>query len=310
MKEYFTTGETTELLGISRSTVSRKFDKGILKGKKNPVTGDRLISGDSLMAFMKEYNLAFESEEVQRKVILVTSDNVLTSIVLDAIGEDRRFDLKILSRGADALIIFTREKMDLLIIDNDLPDIYGVEVIDALKRIQIHNGFRFLCCTTSVEKGKNHGSINGEYIDKQYLTPRILKQRVKQLLNITDELSDEPEAFKHVRLFKRYTVNLPCELKLISEIDHRKNKRGTAVLRDISFGGATLTSICLPEDTPFAEIFRFTVTTSKKPLENWEADSKLLRIHSDNPFHASVRFLNVSNQNLEKILKLSHKKLI
>ena len=56
-KKYFTTGEVAKLLDISRSTVMRKFDKGIFRGKKNPITGERMVARESLDAFMKQYNL-------------------------------------------------------------------------------------------------------------------------------------------------------------------------------------------------------------------------------------------------------------
>ena len=54
LKKYITTGEVAKLLKISRSTVSRKFDDGDLQGKKNPITGERLISQTSLMEFMQK----------------------------------------------------------------------------------------------------------------------------------------------------------------------------------------------------------------------------------------------------------------
>lgn len=58
-RRLLTTGEAVKKLKgvISRSTVSRYLDRGILRGKKNPVTGERHISLVSLRSFMKKYDL-------------------------------------------------------------------------------------------------------------------------------------------------------------------------------------------------------------------------------------------------------------
>ena len=61
-KRYLTSGEVAEILGVSRGTVSKRFDEGILDGKKNPITGKRLISPESLKDFMKRYD--FEVHDI------------------------------------------------------------------------------------------------------------------------------------------------------------------------------------------------------------------------------------------------------
>jgi hypothetical protein len=52
LKEFYSTGEAAQILNISRSTVSHKFDVGLLKGKKNPITGERFVSGESIVALI------------------------------------------------------------------------------------------------------------------------------------------------------------------------------------------------------------------------------------------------------------------
>ncbi len=56
-KGYLTTGEAMNLLPISRSTIGRYFELGRLEGIKNPITGMRLISEESLVNFAKQYGL-------------------------------------------------------------------------------------------------------------------------------------------------------------------------------------------------------------------------------------------------------------
>src|SRR4030042_3608767 len=71
LKKYYSTGEAAQLLGISRSTISRKFDLGGLSGKKNPITGDRLISRESVESLMRLYNIPLEAFAPKKKRILV-----------------------------------------------------------------------------------------------------------------------------------------------------------------------------------------------------------------------------------------------
>lgn len=65
MKKDFllSTGDVVEILHpwVSRSTVSRYFDKGILKGIKNPVTGKRMVNFESVVEFSKKYNIDIET---------------------------------------------------------------------------------------------------------------------------------------------------------------------------------------------------------------------------------------------------------
>ncbi len=55
-KQGLTTGEVSKMLGgvISRSTVIKYFDKGILTGWKHPVTGYRVVDPKSVKALAKK----------------------------------------------------------------------------------------------------------------------------------------------------------------------------------------------------------------------------------------------------------------
>jgi excisionase family DNA binding protein len=53
--EYLSTGEAAKVLGISRSTVARRFDEGALRGKAHPITGERLISNESITHFFEDH---------------------------------------------------------------------------------------------------------------------------------------------------------------------------------------------------------------------------------------------------------------
>jgi hypothetical protein len=132
-KKFYTTGEAAELLNISRSTISRKFDRGVLFGKKNPITGERMISRESIAAMMKQFHLPGEALALVRKRILVgTEEDRLWSMLQKIFAEDERIHLERVSYGGDVLVSCSKERPDLLIIDEELSDIPCAEVIRSL----------------------------------------------------------------------------------------------------------------------------------------------------------------------------------
>jgi len=58
-KILYTTGEAViqSRRLISRSTISRYFDRRILKGEKNPITGKRMITKESIKRLLKKYHV-------------------------------------------------------------------------------------------------------------------------------------------------------------------------------------------------------------------------------------------------------------
>ena len=58
--EYLSTREAGKMLGISLSSAMRYFDKGILTGKKHPITNWRYVSKKSVLSLMKKYGMKAE----------------------------------------------------------------------------------------------------------------------------------------------------------------------------------------------------------------------------------------------------------
>ena len=68
-KQGLTTGEVSKMLCgvISQSTVIKYFDKGILTGRRNPITGRRLIDLESVKALAKKFKIELASERQVEK---------------------------------------------------------------------------------------------------------------------------------------------------------------------------------------------------------------------------------------------------
>jgi len=182
-KEYFTTGDVAQLLDISRATVSRKFDEGILAGNKNPITGERLISRESLIEFMKQFNLSLmglethetipvqkQAPDIKKLRILVGSpDDQLRSLVDRTFFDDSRISIDMVTSGYDALIRCSKNPPDLFIIDEDLTDISCADAVRSLKRMESHHEMKILCCLRTYNPDKVREIGADDYLAKDRL---------------------------------------------------------------------------------------------------------------------------------------------
>jgi excisionase family DNA binding protein len=152
LKNYITTGEVAKLLNISRSTVSRRFDSGGLQGKKNPITGERLISRRSLEAFMEKHHLSLDMLTLEKRLVLLgTSDGRIAALCQKIFSEDERIKVDQVSFGCDVLIKCSKEPPALLVIDEEMPDIPTEEVIKSLRRIKELKDLKILCCSRTLK---------------------------------------------------------------------------------------------------------------------------------------------------------------
>ena len=118
LKEFYSTGETSRLLGISRATVTRKFDAGILDGNKNPITGERLINRESIVKFMEKYNLNIDALNLITKknlVLICSKDRYLKNLIEQAFPSDELIKFIITDSIYDAL----------LLLNNNYPEYFG-----------------------------------------------------------------------------------------------------------------------------------------------------------------------------------------
>ncbi len=69
-KKFYSTGEIRDLLKgiVSRSTVSRLFDRGKLGGRVNPITGRREIEWQTVMDWLKERGVSPDNLMIEKRL--------------------------------------------------------------------------------------------------------------------------------------------------------------------------------------------------------------------------------------------------
>jgi DNA-binding SARP family transcriptional activator len=77
--------------------------------------------------------LASEQEEARKKTVLVVEDNVLSRELTNAVLKAAGYGVLLAKDGAEALMLIGREKIDLLLLDVDLPFIDGHKLLQAAR---------------------------------------------------------------------------------------------------------------------------------------------------------------------------------
>lgn len=305
-KEYFSTGEVSQSLNISRATVSRKFDSGIFYGKKNPITGERLISRDSLLSFMRQYNIPLDGldKTATKHLLLSSADEKMQYLTQETFVGDNRIKVRTVSSGYDALIACSKNPPDLFIIDNELSDISCAEAIKSLKRQDENSGMKILCCLKTYDEDVASEIDADDYIAKDTIGSDILAEKALNLLNIATESLSQSERFDHKRRWPRIPVNLPADLELYRFNNPEMYEEGNAKVDNISMGGAYLSQINLKKGSIPSDSFSFILGIDQPRLKNWEAECKMVRLKINGALTAGIQFVNLSKENKNKIASL------
>ena len=306
-KEFFSSGEAARILSISRSTVQRKYDLGILVGKKNAVTGERFVSRESLMGFMRQHNLPMDRlESYRRRVLLASPDDNLLSLLQGIFSGDARVEIKRITFGGDVLTLSSKDRPDLLVLDEDLPDLPCGEVVKSLRRAEETRDIPILChskprddrrCT---ECGADGSLLKGT-VDRDHLARRLYS-----VLALSEEMPPQPEAYEHRRRWPRMNLHLPAKIKVYRVRAPQVRQEGEALLENISGGGAFLSNIRVEKGVIPCEPFRFVLEVDAGPLKNWRAHCRVVRLECNGSMAAGVEFMRLSRRMLSMVTGIAH----
>ena len=303
VKKFYSTGEVSKLLSISRATVSRKFDAGIFQGKKNPITGDRFIDHESLLTFMKQYDIPVKDlEKIEKKyIILGTQDKHLQDLFNITFSEDNNIMIDTVFSGCEALIMCLKNTPDLFVIDDELSDISTIEVIKSLKHQDDRHNMKIICCLNTFHQDKMNEFGADVYFAKDTLDENELLREISFLLGIPRRDQTSYSTFDHRRLWPRIYLKLPANFELFLVNMPNIREMGNATVENISLGGAFMSRINLEKGNIPCAQFRLDLAIDHPPLENWQAECKAVRLQTNGSITAGIQFVNISQENKNKI---------
>jgi excisionase family DNA binding protein len=184
-KAVFTTGEAATICNLSQQTIIRCFDSGQLKGFRVPGSKFRRIPRESLLNFMKDNQIpmdGFDSDTI--RVLVVDDDPDIIELFVDALGNNKRFELETATTGYDAGLKTRSFRPDVIVLDYMLPDINGNVVCQSIRKDEELADTRVLIISgmvdpSEVESLREAGA--NDFIKK----PFEIEDVVDRMLNLT-----------------------------------------------------------------------------------------------------------------------------
>lgn len=161
-KPYLSTSETAAILGVSVSTIQGLVESGVLLAWKTR-GGHRRIPQDSISAILKHnkpldmgYKLTSEkpvasaADPARNKldIMIVEDDPFIAQIYQGALSKFAPlFDLRTCSDGITALLEIGKQLPDFIILDIDIPNVNGLEMLKSLQSNAARKAIQVLVIT-------------------------------------------------------------------------------------------------------------------------------------------------------------------
>jgi DNA-binding response OmpR family regulator len=116
------------------------------------------------------------------KILLVEDDQFIRDIYFEVL-KSAKYTVTTAVDGKDALEKIRQGGWDIVLLDNVMPQLTGVEVLKEFKKEYLHTLAKYIILMTNTEETKELTEIGGlydDYILKSAITPGDLIARVKQ----------------------------------------------------------------------------------------------------------------------------------
>lgn len=167
-RDFCTTREAAEMLGVSLRTAQLWVDSGILKAWRTE-GGHRRIDLSSVESLMRDDNprKAGNSQPAmpvtlgQLKILVVEDDNILLRLYrLQIASWNLPVELTTAANGYDALVLIGREQPDLMIADLNMPGMDGFQMIRSISNSSFREGLEIVVVTGMDDTMiANHGGL-------------------------------------------------------------------------------------------------------------------------------------------------------
>ena len=128
------------------------------------------------------------SDEPKTNNILVVDDSpTMRRMVITSLGSLRKVKSSQAGSGLEAIERLAMEPVDLMVLDLNMPDMHGMEVIDFVRRHQSYRNIPIVVLTTKGEEASRSQALEAgatRYLTKPF-DPRQLADVVGSLLKVS-----------------------------------------------------------------------------------------------------------------------------
>jgi excisionase family DNA binding protein len=181
MDPLFTTHDISRLLQVDPSTVSKWIDRGLLLAFRTP-GGHRRVRSSDLRSFLIAHQMPVPDELGSDVVRLIVVDD--EKPVLDALKRafkpyQGQVEITTTTSGVEAILLVTEHRPHGLIIDLNMPELDGLEVVRRVRAHKPLEGVRLITMTARHTADMEAASLQAGAIA---CLPKPLD--VQQVLNI------------------------------------------------------------------------------------------------------------------------------
>lgn len=231
-------------------------------------------------------------------VLVCSPDDNLSDGISRLFAGDTRLRVDHVRYGADALVRCARSRYDMVVVDRAMDDIPPAVLVAALRRVPDLSDLIVL--GTGDRKDGDFGA--DDYFAVSDFDKVYLKRKLGVLLPARSRKGGQTRG---ERRWPRIGLNVIGRIQAtcageMNEVPERVE--GTAVIENISPGGAFLTGIHFDRDIPLADAFTVRLDVDEPPLERWSADSTVVERTSEGGVR--VHFIGISRENQNKVTGL------
>lgn len=189
----FTTFEVAKLCGVFHTTVINWVNKGKLKARTTPGGHRRIAAGD-LIDFMRQFEMPVPANltDTAKKVLVVEDDPIVQKLLLKTLGALRGVEVQACAGGLEAMMLIGKEAPDLLILDINIPQVNGFDVLKLLRSNEQTRPIRVIAVSGTVLTLSEQGFIR-EHADELQLKPLVIAEFRRKAV----ELLEPDDATQH-----------------------------------------------------------------------------------------------------------------
>jgi len=241
-------------------------------------------------------------ENTNWEIIVGSPDLELVSFIKDIFKDDPQVSVKSFQSGCDLLVAMSKDIPDIVVIDEKIQDIIFTDVLSCIKRTPDFKDIYVYCNSDSnlTFTDSSYHVCNFISLDKKNRT-NILRKFNSQLYLSTTHKTRRLQPEKE-RKWPRIDLNLSARIEIIDPTNNARYDYGDAQITNLSREGACISRIKLNKGRIPGDIFHIRLRVNQPPLEDWKADSKVIRM--DNGTAAGLKFVDISKQDKNKIMNI------
>ena len=301
-KQFFTTGEAAEILGLSPSTVIRRFDKGELWGRRHPLTGKRLLARTSLERFLEKHGLCVEALSANTYRVLI-ADGVRQDVeqLKAALEQDPRIAVETVCEGCEVCGRVMEWTPHLVIVNASMPDMRGRDVIRTLRVLPLAEPVRVgLSCPEGDQISPVEMAALGVelWLPKPW-RPVEIALRIRRLLGLAGE-GPVRSGHEH-RKWSRVPTSWFADLEVYLKGQPHVLDTGRARVRNISEGGALLHDLEMRQGALPAKPFAMGLRVVEGSAQGLRAKGSPVRIETDAGLGLGLQFDRLDSLDLQRL---------